>query len=244
MSMNTHRPLINMFWYGDRLPALHRMCVASFLRSGHPVDLYCYDPSLRGVPDGVQLRNADDILNRQAVFAGRQGSYALFADQFRYELLHRIGGWWSDCDVYCVRPFSFEAEYVFGYESPGKINNAVIKTPPQCPLTRHLVESAKRLPVHRNWGRATRVFHDAVESQGLTHAALPRHVFYPVHYNHWSKVFQPGRLDLPQDTHALHLWGEMIRRKRPGLEPPFDVRNPIEAMWRQTFGRPSNAQDR
>src|SRR5690606_22413221 len=107
-------PLINMFWFGDRLPALHWMCIASLVQQGHPVDLYCYEP-LSDVPTGVRLKDANEVVSRACHFRSTSGSYALFGDQFRYELLHRIGGWWSDCDVFCLRPFDFDAEYVFGF---------------------------------------------------------------------------------------------------------------------------------
>lgn len=226
-------PLINMFWHGERLPALHQMCIASFVQQGHPVDLYSYAPSLEGLPDGVVLKDASSILSSESIFRESEGSYALFADQFRYEMLHQIGGWWADCDVYCLRPFDFDAEYVFGLESPGKINNAVIKAPRGGPLTQQLVEDAKQLAVHRDWDRAVRVFHDAVTSQGLDHAALPQHVFYPVPYTEWASVFSPGGLNLPPNSHAVHMWGEMIRRQGPDFSPPFATDSPAASLWQQ-----------
>ena len=33
------------------------------------------------------------------------GSYAGFANFFRYELLRKRGGWWVDLDTICLRPF-------------------------------------------------------------------------------------------------------------------------------------------
>lgn len=230
----TQPPLINMFWYGERLPELHQMCISSFIQQGHRVDLYSYESSLQGLPRGVTLRDANSILSSELVFRDSGGSYALFADQFRYELLNQIGGWWVDCDVYCIRPFNFDREYVFGFEQPGKINNAVIKAPSGGPLTKQLVEDATQLAEHRNWSRAVQLFHDAVVHQCLDGEALPQHVFYPVHYNNWKSIFSPGELDLPSDCYAVHLWGEMIRRHAASMSPPFADGSPASEMWQKS----------
>lgn len=227
-------PLINMFWYGDRLPELHQMCISSFLEQGHRVDLYSYESSLEGLPVGVTLKDANDILSSDKVFRGKGGSYALFADQFRYELLHRLGGWWSDCDVYCIRPFNFDAEYVFGFESPGRINNAVIKVPSGGPLTRQLVEKANQLAEHRDWNRTIPLFHDTVVNQCLDSEAVPSQVFYPIPFADWKTIFRPGDLTLSSDCYAIHLWGEMIRRHATEMSPPFANGSPATEMWQRS----------
>ena len=50
------------------------------------------------------MRDAREVLPESAVFKNRAGSYASFADLFRYELLQRFGGLWSDTDVIAVAP--------------------------------------------------------------------------------------------------------------------------------------------
>ncbi|MEM6258482.1 MAG: hypothetical protein AAGI37_09235 [Planctomycetota bacterium] len=228
-------PLIKMFWYGSRLPVLQQMCIASFVKQGHPVDLYSYENQLEGLPRGVQLCDASEILPRESVFQESRGSYALFADQFRYQLLHQLGGWWVDCDVYCVRPFEFDAEHVFGLEWPEKINNAVIKAPSGGRLTERLIQDAEQLAVHRQWDQAVQVFHNAVVACGLQQAALPQHVFYPVPYQDWDSFFKPGGLAVPDSAYAVHLWAEMHRRQNGAKQPYINRDSPAYTMWRETL---------
>ena len=73
-------------WIGERMGAVERACLRSVMRQGHGVALYCYRTP-HGVPAGVELRNAGEIVPESRVFTGRNGSFAAFSDWFRYELL-------------------------------------------------------------------------------------------------------------------------------------------------------------
>ena len=50
--------------------------------------------------------DAAEILLQDKI-ATHGGSYAMFADMFRYLLLYLKGGWWSDLDMLCLRPWNF-----------------------------------------------------------------------------------------------------------------------------------------
>ena len=67
------------------------------------------------------------------------GSYAPFSDLFRYELQRRDLGMWIDCDVYCVRAFAFEQPYVFGWQTPDALGNAVLRLPSGSKLAGDLI---------------------------------------------------------------------------------------------------------
>jgi phosphatidylserine/phosphatidylglycerophosphate/cardiolipin synthase-like enzyme len=56
---------IQMLWIGE-LSKLERMALASFVANGHTVHLYAYD-DLAGVPDGVQVIDAREILPEEGV---------------------------------------------------------------------------------------------------------------------------------------------------------------------------------
>src|SRR5690606_1292398 len=85
-------------WIGPRLSFLERACLRSALAHGHKVALYCSPPPA-GVPAGIELRDAAAILPESEIIRHRGGSPALFANRFRYELLHRGLGVWIDCDL-------------------------------------------------------------------------------------------------------------------------------------------------
>jgi len=85
------------------------------------------------VPDGVAIRDANEILPHDSIFVYRtdpgRGNPSAFANLFRYKLLSMRGGWWVDADVFCLRPFDFATDLVFGLEGPGRVNSCVIKAP-------------------------------------------------------------------------------------------------------------------
>src|SRR4051812_13298665 len=95
----------NSLWIGARLGAVERACLRSLMRHGHRLVLWCYAlPD--GVPDGVELRDAGEIVPESRIVAYAEGSHALFANLFRYELLRREPGLWVDCDVYALAPLT------------------------------------------------------------------------------------------------------------------------------------------
>src|SRR5687768_2878830 len=80
-------------WIGPSLGAVERACLKSVLRQGHRLALYCYREPI-GVPDGVELRDAAEILPEHRIIRHKTGSVALFANWFRYELQRRSLGTW------------------------------------------------------------------------------------------------------------------------------------------------------
>src|SRR5688572_29281920 len=123
---------VSGLWVGPSLSPLERACIASFLQHGHQFELYVYGP-VTGVPDGCRLEDAASILPADRVFVHTdgeaQGSVAAFADVFRYELLHRRGGWWVDLDVFCLSPALPDAGFVIGRQSQNVINGAILRAP-------------------------------------------------------------------------------------------------------------------
>lgn len=108
---------IQTLWIGESLSRLERLCLSSFLYH-HPdqVDLYTYAP-VANVPIGIRICDANEIVSQEQVFSYCKGSYAGFADLFRWKLLNQLGGYWIDTDMLCIRPFDFTEELVFGKET-------------------------------------------------------------------------------------------------------------------------------
>lgn len=129
-------PTICTFWHGQ-LSYLARVCLSSFVEKGHRVDLYAYE-SLDGVPPGVSLCDAGEVLPKDKMFFYKGNrTPAVFADLFRLELMAQERGIWVDADVYCIRPYADLPEYIFGYENRphwrngfrSQINQAVFAAP-------------------------------------------------------------------------------------------------------------------
>lgn len=235
-----------MFWHGSPLSRLERLCLSSFVAHGHAALLHVYDePS--NVPNGVTLVDASRILPRARLFKhARSGSFAIFADSFRYRLLLEHGGLWVDTDVVCLKPFDFTTAEIFAWQDERIINNAVLGLPKGHRLAQWMNDvcerpnrlqpydstKLRRRKLLRQWlpGNALRrVSWGETGPNGLTAAArhlhctgmaLPFWHFYPIPYTNWHTVFDSSLRDNPgliAGSHGLHLWNEMSRRS-PGFD--------------------------
>jgi hypothetical protein len=213
-------PTIVTFWHGP-ISWLERLCAASFVRQGHQVEIYSFEP-IHGLPEGVTWRDAAEILPRdKLVFYKGRGTPAVFSDYFRVSLLKAGRGIWADMDVYCIRPLADMPEYLMGWEREGSVNSAVLGLPADCelldrllsvfteekrpllephlPMGRRLEVAARRLlgqkvqPEYMQYG-ATGPFAltHYVQALGLTAQVQAREVFYPVRYEQVPLLMQAG----------------------------------------------------
>ncbi len=213
-------PTIVSFWHGP-MSWRERLCSTSFVRHGHEVEIYAYEP-LSGLPEGAVVRDAAQILSAdQLTFYKGKGTPGVFSDRFRLCLLRQGKGLYSDLDVYCLRPFAGLPEHVMGFESATSVNNAVLRIPadapllddllgvfelqgrpllePHLPLGRRLEVAIRRLlgdavaPEHMQFG-ATGPFAltHYLKRRNMLHLAQPAPVFYPILYENIPALMQPG----------------------------------------------------
>lgn len=128
--MTSELPQLNTLWIGEKLHPIHRLCLSSALYHGHRVRLFAYGP-VTGVPEGVELANAGEVLPKSAMFFhGRTGSPAPFADRFRIKLIGMGLGAWIDTDVLFMRPLRAETPNIFGWEDDKLVGNAILQIDP------------------------------------------------------------------------------------------------------------------
>jgi len=231
--------LIQALWIGPRLSVLERLSLTSFLRHGHAVHLYAYGEP-EGVPDGVEIRDAAEILPASRIFRYREtGSFAGFANFFRYKLLLQKGGWYVDSDVVCLRPFDFPTPYVFAYE-PGdttpNVCNAIIKTPRASRIMRRAWRACRRaVPAQLRWGETgSELMTRELNQCSLLGYVRDPEVFCPVHFADWSVVLDPRRRpELSPSTYAIHLWNEMWRRNGQEKDAEYEPACLYEELKRQ-----------
>lgn len=252
-----------MFWHGPPLSRLEQLCMSSFVAHGHRVQLHVYDePS--NVPSGVTLVDASRILPRERLFKhGQSGSFALFADAFRYRLLLEHGGLWVDTDVVCLKPFDFAGTEIYAWQDEQLINNAVLGLPKGHRLAQWMNDVCERpnrhLPYDSIKMRRRKLLRSLLPGNALRHvtwgetgpagltaaarhldctgAALPFWYFYPIAWGNWHTVFDSSLRDNPgliAGSHGLHLWNEMSRRS-PGFDKngPFPPDSLFERLWRR-----------
>jgi hypothetical protein len=177
---------------------------------GHEVHLHAYE-DIEDVPDGITLVDGNEVIPRKNIIKHKKtGSYALFSDLFRYQLLKQQAGVYVDCDVYCLKPVYIpESGYLMGFEEDSRINGAVLALPAESELLRSLLQAAydpffippwykksrqRRLTLKKRLGLGKSIADmpwgvigpDAITYFVNEHRLVPQvkpiDVFYPVHY--------------------------------------------------------------
>jgi hypothetical protein len=238
-----------MLWIGGRLSTLERLAIGSFVANGHTLHLYTYAP-VEGVPPGVVLRDAREILPESAIFTygdgmGR-GSPAGFANMFRYKLLHDRGGIWCDTDIVCLRAFTFALEsplWVGGErqaphraKSPGDgiANACYLQAPAGSDLMRECYEvCAAWDKAAMRWGETgpalvTRLFLE----RGLVSHVLAPDTICPLDW--WNvRAFVSRPFVPPPEAFAVHLWNEMWRQSGLDKDGTFAANGGYETLKRR-----------
>ena len=153
----------------------------------------------RALPGGAILEDARAILPETMIFQYREhASFAGFSNFFRYKLLLERGGWWVDTDTVCLRPFDFDAPYVFGSQPTNdgrEIPTASpLKAPAGSPAFAHAWEYCQsRCPEELVWGETgPRLVAAVIERFSLGQYRQPRDMFCPLHPREWRRIVDPS----------------------------------------------------
>ena len=248
--MSDGKPVLNSLWVGNTLGFVERLCLMSALGTGHHFKLYSYEPDkLQGVPDGVELCDAAEIMPREKLISySDTGAVALGANFWRYNLLAKGHGRWVDMDLILLKRFPVESEYVFGWEYAGWINNAVMaapagsafvddllsipqpnRRPPWFGPKRSLLFYLERLkkghiPLEdMPWGTyAAGLVTYLVKKHKLEQFTLPPRVFYPVEWKDARKLYGPAEeieAMLAEDTLTVHMWHSSLGELKQAPPP-------------------------
>jgi hypothetical protein len=219
--------VVKSLWIGGSLPRIQRLSIRSFLDQGHDYHLYAYE-EISDVPRGTTVRDATVLLPRESIFCYQtdfgKGSFSAFSNLFRYQLLLEQGGWWVDTDVVCLKPFDFDAPFVFASEEQQDrsvvASSCVIKSPAGAEFLDYCVKiSESKNKAELKWSEiGPRLLGEAVERFALHGHRVGHRVFNPVNWFDFAEVlapgFEPSRL---AGSHAVHLWNQMWRHH--GVDP-------------------------
>ena len=222
--MQTH-----MFWASGDLSQLERLCMASFLHHGYRLALWTYG-GITNAPAGVELRDAREVLPQSSLFLNRQGSYAGFSDLFRYAVLHRYGGLYTDTDVYALQaPAQLPGHpFLVTERQPQdrvQVNGNVLYNPR--PAAGNLVDLAlayaERFPKeHVDWSEIGPALLTAIVNIHPRHgfALMPPDFANAVAWWHCpTALLAPG--NLPSGAAFIHLYNETWRRAGTDKNAPF-----------------------
>ncbi len=201
LSSLRNRAVIQGFWHGEPLSALHWACLRSFLNAGHDFDLYTYEGI--NVPDGIQIRDAAEIVSKDQLFFFDNPHTGLpdvapFADYFRLKLLFNRGGWWCDVDTICCSRRLPRFSRVWARQAPEfrpeSVSNGQLYFKPRDWVLQHILraceDTMKNVELRESLGP------DLV-SQVLGELGLPLDMgatatsFYPIRYVENFKLWLP-----------------------------------------------------
>lgn len=209
--------VIQGLWIGAELSMMEQLSISSFLRNGHEYHLYVYEKP-RNVPVGTVFRDASEILPASRIFQYKQqASYAGFSNFFRYKLLLERGGWWSDMDNICLKPFDFPEDYVFITEvCEGRelVSSGIIKAPIGSEAMGHAWDVCQtKDPEQLLWGETgPKLAGETVKKYSLERYVKSHEVFCPLGYLEWHRVLEPEPVtSYIANSHAIHLWNWMWR---------------------------------
>lgn len=232
--------VVQSFWHG-RLSTLERLSAASYVANGHPYHLYAYGWPTYDVPKGVEIKDAADIMPKSEM----QGfpSIAQFCDYFRYKLLFRKGGWWSDADSICLRPFDFAEDYVLvrhlrmpphDYELVMSTGNMMF--PADSEVMEWAVERCQEIDRSKmDW----ETLGPTLMTQAMWKFSLkwqPSSLFLPIPWWEWGKILEAAAPPLPKDAYAVHLWNTEWSRARMNKDATYAPESLYEQLKRRYLG--------
>jgi len=218
--------IVNGLWIGEELSVMEQLCMTSFLRNGHTFRLHTYN-DVRGVPEGVELRDANEVAPFDATYTYRGSTSPSCLSNFcRYRLLAEHGGYWVDTDVICLRPLPEEPKHLFagqvGKRKRGRRLEAatcLMKAPAGSELMSYCRDACEsRDPREMAWGTlGPELLAEGIDSFGMHGSISPAHFFCPVNWYEWREYLSGFALGTKmkialRKPYAVHLWNEMWRR--------------------------------
>lgn len=178
---------VNFLWIGDALTKNGQLTLKSFLDNGHQPVLWAYNTNCQNVPIGVTIKDAGEIMHPSKIFSYknngdcREGSYGGFSDIFRYYLLDKIGGWYCDMDVVCLKNFNQipNTPYVFRPHKLTPIVGNIMKVPQGCSFIKSCIENTEKEIDENNyrWIKPLEILSDTFKQFDLEQYIVPKDFF-------------------------------------------------------------------
>jgi len=233
---------VSSFWHGSALSNLELLCISSFLKSDVKYYLYGYDRPTN-LPDGAVFKDASEILPRSRLFTYRAGTFNLgsvagFSNLFRYTLIHRQGGWWTDTDICYVNRLADDFEEGFFQEptQTGKyrVASALFKSPANSPILQYCLDQFSEKDV-------SKIVHGETGPSLVTAAVLMCNRQEKVlssdiafRFPWWDckrLFFEPG-LSV-ENCAAVHFWNAIISREKIDKNAGYPPESVFERLKRK-----------
>jgi inositol phosphorylceramide mannosyltransferase catalytic subunit len=208
--------ILHFIWLGSPLPKIDQEMISSWKKLHPTWKVYVWtDKEAKNFP----------FINREAFDAAKNLSEK--SDIWRYELLYRFGGIYSDTDVECLKPFDTlckSCDFFLGLESfisdltANNVGTTIIGSIPQHPFLLECITSIKPGPGDNSVPRImaatgpthlTACFLASAKKYSPNITCLPPSYFYPFDVSQ-KKQHSPEWLKqryIQPETLTVHYWG-------------------------------------
>lgn len=241
--------IIQSLWIGPELSKLEQLCLKSFIDNGHEFHLYTYE-NVDNVPDGVIIKDGNEILNKSEIFTYKNGSVSAFSNLFRFTMLYKKGGYWADTDLLCVKPFKFNEDFVISSEpndryTENRINAGLLKFKKgsQEALEGMNIQKEQKRAILEGkvtWSSGPKTVTQIVNKYNLHKYVLPWRGICSCAWNHYGTIFKSNIKsnkaiidtisDIPEEMICIHLWNEILRRNGINKNNTFNQESLFEAF--------------
>ena len=241
--------IFQALWIGGKLSKMEQLAMKSFIDNGLEYHLYTYD-NVPNVPDGVIIKDGNEILDKSEIFRYKNGSVSAFSNLFRFTMLYKKGGYWVDTDLACIKPFRFNTDYVVITEPSRDYKHAIItscfmKLPKGSEAAKvgmviQRIQKQQILNGTLQWGSGPQTMQQVVKRCKLEEYILP---WYTVCSCNWTSMQSivdtkykcPSIVindfdNLPDGMVGIHFWNEVWRRNGLDKNADFDKKSIYERL--------------
>lgn len=227
------------YWDGS-VSWLERLSLSSVRHAGFDLTIYTYEPqALRAQLSGFDVVDIREVVPDQHiayVYRQQRGGLRVFSDIARLYMLQQKRGIWTDADCIFQNSVATKSDYMFGWISSKRINNAVLYLPASSAILDDYLKSVTALPLRAPWATwRVQLFREleilwhgkiprdagrsSIGPRALTHFvtkhrlrdfAAAREVYYPLLEHEADKLVRADdracRAALTVDTQIIHAW--------------------------------------
>lgn len=207
--------IVHCLWFDTPISKLEKNCFKSWVENDYECWVWSYDEL--DVPDGVILKDANEILPNSKIFRYQSGNYGLgsvsgFSNFFRYKALFEYGGIWADADMYCLKrlpnhPFIFIQE-------PQFIATCLFAVPKNSEIMRMCWEACTEFETTTlSWATSGPILlNNMINKLRMNQHIYSPNKFIPVMWLEIEKLLTPPALDL-NGCYSLHFWHQQMKEK-------------------------------
>gem|GEM_PF-5881201 len=240
-------------WIDGPLPRMFQLCIRSWQVLGYDVALFVYEDT-DGVPDGVQLLDAREVLPEIYRYDGpkRPGSPTLTANLIRYNWMADSGGTFIDLDMFAFRELPAEPVIISSApwaRPPHWVSNFCVM---RAPAGAGFVCTAREMAMQlirdgcRQWGKfGPLLYKEALGRVGMDSEEFvspPGH-YYPVANWLGKHIWEPYALPMPYDSYAMHLSHGKAIDAQIDRDGQFHPESLYERLWRLLLDREERRRD-